>query len=216
MRAGAARPGRFGSGGGAGGEGAGVSSPVTVECEAVDHEGVAEQVEQLAFVPDAVGAAQPEGVIQVAVDALGVIATGVEPGEVGVGGRDDADVLGPVQLAGCVLGGSVEPQRDDAGAEVVGEAIVVVPAVAARLVGVAVRPHPRECAEVEVPSFGQLTDPEDPAPGVELDGSGAAVGEGDRPGFEPGALLDSLSVGAPRLLDAGFGGRHPVEGAEAE
>src|SRR5438874_12822285 len=74
-------PGRFGSGSGSGGEGAGVSSPVTVECEAVDHEGVALQVEQLARVADAVGAAEPEGVIQVAVDALGVVAARVEPGE---------------------------------------------------------------------------------------------------------------------------------------
>src|SRR5438046_2406158 len=74
MRAGAPKPGMFGSGGGSGGEGAGVSSPVAVERQAVDHEGVAQQVEQLTFVADAVGAAQPEGVIQVAVDALGVVA----------------------------------------------------------------------------------------------------------------------------------------------
>ena len=47
---------------------------MAVEREAVDHERVAQQVEQLAFVPDAVGAAQQEGVIEVAVDALGVVA----------------------------------------------------------------------------------------------------------------------------------------------
>src|SRR5439155_6256504 len=139
-----------------------------------------------------------------------------EPGEVGVGGRDDPHVLGPVQLAGCVLGGAVEPQGDEAGAEVAGEAVVVVPAVAAGLVRVAMRPDPGERAEVEVPSFGQLTDPHCSAPGVELDGSSAAVGEGDRPGLEPGALLDSLSFLAPRLFDAGLRGGDPVEGNEAE
>jgi hypothetical protein len=42
-----------------------VSSSVAVEREAVDHEGVAEQVEELAFVSHAVGAAEPEGVVEV-------------------------------------------------------------------------------------------------------------------------------------------------------
>jgi len=51
-----------------------VSSPVAVKRQAVDHEQTAQQVEQLAFVPDDVGTAQPERVIEVAVDALGVVA----------------------------------------------------------------------------------------------------------------------------------------------
>jgi hypothetical protein len=45
---------------------------VAVECQSVDHEGVAEQVEVLAGVADAVGASDPEGVVDAAVDALGV------------------------------------------------------------------------------------------------------------------------------------------------
>ena len=57
---------------------------MAVEREAVDHEGVAEQVEELAFVSHAVGAAEPEGVVEVAVDALGVVASCVEFGEVRV------------------------------------------------------------------------------------------------------------------------------------
>ena len=72
---------------GSGGEGGGLSSPVVVEREAVDHEGVAEQVHELAFVAEAVGAAEPEGVVEGAVDALGVVAARVEPVEVGVGRR---------------------------------------------------------------------------------------------------------------------------------
>ena len=54
----------------------GVSSPVAVEREAVDHEGVAQEVEELALVADAVGSAEPEGVVEVAVDGLGVVAAG--------------------------------------------------------------------------------------------------------------------------------------------
>jgi hypothetical protein len=44
-----------------------VSSPVAVQGEAVDHERVAEQVEELAFVPDGVCTAKPEGAVEVAV-----------------------------------------------------------------------------------------------------------------------------------------------------
>jgi hypothetical protein len=41
---------------------------VAVQGECVDHERVAEQVEGLALVADAVGAAEPEGIVEVAVD----------------------------------------------------------------------------------------------------------------------------------------------------
>ena len=57
-------------------------SSVAVECEAVDNEGVAEEVEALAGVSDAVGAADPEGVFDVAVDRFRVIPAGIAPREV--------------------------------------------------------------------------------------------------------------------------------------
>ena len=63
----------------------GAASLVAMEREAVDHECVAEEVEVLAGVADAVGASEPEGVFEVAVDRLGVVAAGIQPGEVGVG-----------------------------------------------------------------------------------------------------------------------------------
>jgi hypothetical protein len=63
------------------------------------HRGVAEQVDVLAGVPEAVGPSEPEAVVDPAVDALGVVATGVEPGEDGVVGWDGPKVLGPVELA---------------------------------------------------------------------------------------------------------------------
>jgi hypothetical protein len=59
-----------------------LSSSVEVECEAVDAQGVGEQVEGLAVSADAVGPAEPEGVVEVAVDAFGVVATAVEAVEV--------------------------------------------------------------------------------------------------------------------------------------
>ena len=104
------------------------------ERERVDHERVAEQVEVLAGVADAVGAAEPEGVVEVAVDGLGVVAARVEPLEVGVAGRDGPEVLGAVELAGGVVVVAVEPDGDGLVAVAVGELVVVVPAVAAVLV----------------------------------------------------------------------------------
>ena len=99
----------------------GAASLVAVECEAVDHECVAEEVEVLAGVADAVGASEPEGVFEVAVDRLGVVAAWVQPGEVRVGRGDGADVLGAVELPGRVLGVGVEPDGDALGLVTVGE-----------------------------------------------------------------------------------------------
>ena len=62
----------------------GSSSGVPVDGDGVDDEGVAEQVEVLAGGAEAVGSSQVEGVVEVAVDALGVVAAGVEPREVRV------------------------------------------------------------------------------------------------------------------------------------
>jgi hypothetical protein len=58
------------------GEACWVSSPVAVERESVDHQRVPDEVQQLAFVADTVRAAKPECVVEVAVDALGVVARG--------------------------------------------------------------------------------------------------------------------------------------------
>ena len=65
--------------------------------EEVDHEREADEVEVLAFVADAVGAAEPEAVVEAAVDALGIVAAPVEAGEVGVFGGDGPNVLGPIE-----------------------------------------------------------------------------------------------------------------------
>ena len=81
-----------------------LSSPVEVECEAVDAQGVGEQVEGLAQMADAVCSSEPEGVIEVTVDAFGVIATRVETVEVGVVGWDRAQVLGAVELTLLIVG----------------------------------------------------------------------------------------------------------------
>ena len=67
-----------------------------VEREAVDHQRVAQQVEGLALVAEAVGPAEPEAVVEGAVDALRVVAAGVDAFEVRIVGGDGPDVLGPV------------------------------------------------------------------------------------------------------------------------
>ena len=90
----------------------GAASLVAVEREPVDHEGVAEEVEELAGVADAVGSSEPEGVFEVAVDRLGVVAAGKSRAKSGSDGRDGPDVLGPVELAGRVVGVAVEPDGD--------------------------------------------------------------------------------------------------------
>jgi hypothetical protein len=65
-----------------------LSSPVQMEREAVDAECVGEQVEGLAVVSNAVCSSQPQRVVEVTVDAFGVVATRVKPVEVGVVGWD--------------------------------------------------------------------------------------------------------------------------------
>ena len=131
---------------------------MAVEGEAVDHEGVAEEVEVLAGVADAVGAAEPEGVFEVAVDGFGVVAAGVEAGEVGVGGWDGPDVLGAVEPAGGVFGGAVEPDGD-------GLAAVGVRGAGSRCTSGTCRSCRRcdacgcgEFGEGEVAGFGEFTD----------------------------------------------------------
>ena len=153
---------------GSGGE-LGAASLVAVEGEAVDHEGVAEEVEVLAGVADAVGASEPEGVVEVAVDGFGVVAAGVEPGEVGVGCGDGADVFGAVELPGGVVGVAVESDGDGLVVVAVGELVVVVPAVLAVLVAVAVGADAGEFGEGEVAGFGEFTDADGATAGVERD-----------------------------------------------
>jgi hypothetical protein len=58
---------------------------------------VGEQVKVLALVADAVGASEPEGVVEGPVDRLGVATPCVEAGEVGVARRNWPDALGPVE-----------------------------------------------------------------------------------------------------------------------
>jgi hypothetical protein len=103
-----------------------VSPSVAVEREPVHHEGVAQQVEMLPLVSDAVRPAEPERVIKVPVDRLGVAPARIEPLEVRIARGDGSDVLGSVQLPGSVIRCAMQPDSDDAGTEVLREAVVVV------------------------------------------------------------------------------------------
>ena len=79
-----------------------------VEGDAVHAESEPEQVDVLASVTDRVSAAEPHGVVEVAVDRFGVVAAGIQPSEVEIIGRNRADVLGAVQAALVVFGVAME------------------------------------------------------------------------------------------------------------
>jgi hypothetical protein len=86
---------------------------VAVQGQGVDGERVGEEVESLAVGADGVCSAEPEGVVEGAVDGLGVVAPGVQGPEGGVGRRDRSDVLGPVELPNAVFVVAVESDDDD-------------------------------------------------------------------------------------------------------
>ena len=64
--------------------------------EGVDHEGVADHVDELSASAEAVGSSEPEGVFEGSVDGFGVVASSEQFGEAGVVGCDGSDVLGAV------------------------------------------------------------------------------------------------------------------------
>lgn len=91
-----------------GGELVGCSGLVLGEGEAVVHEGPADEVDVLAGPAVGVGSSEVEGVFEAAVDGFGVCSESEDALEVGVAGWDGAEVLGPVQFPGGVLGVAVE------------------------------------------------------------------------------------------------------------
>jgi hypothetical protein len=117
-----------------------LSLPVLVKGQRVDHEGVPEQVHVLAGVADAVGPAQVQGVLEAAVDRLGVAPPAVDLFEIGIARGDRPDVLGPVELAGGVLVVVVEAHRDGLAAVALGKLIIVVTAEPPRAVTMPLTP----------------------------------------------------------------------------
>jgi hypothetical protein len=83
---------------------AGPVSSVSMQGEGVDHEGVAEEVEVLAAVPDAVRSAEPEGAVEGAVDRFGVVAQREQGGEVWVAGWDRSEVFVRLSLRAASAG----------------------------------------------------------------------------------------------------------------
>ena len=185
--------------------------------QGVDHEGVAEEVDELAAVADGVGPAEEEGVVEVAVDGLGVVASPEQVGEVGVAGRDGPEVLGPVELAFGVLVVAVEADGDLAAAEVVGEGVFVVPAVGAGLVGAADGVDAAELVEVVLAVVGEPSDAEGAGSGIE--GDGLVVPSGRVMVLASMTVLFSVrrsALSRRGRLGAGLGGGDPVDGEEAE
>ena len=194
----------------------GAALSVPGEGEAVHAEGVGDEVEVLALVADAVGSAEPEGVVEVPVDGFGVVASFVERGEVQVGHGDGSDVLGAVEPASGVFVGAVEPDGDGAGAEAWREAVVVVPAILAVLVGVAVGADAGEFGEVVFAGVGEGGDADCSVAGEEVDVERRAVGSGDGALFDERRLRNASALGAARLPSAGFGGCDLVDRQQPE
>ena len=86
---------------------------------------------------------------------LRVIAASVQPFEVRVAGWDLANVLGPVEPPTLLIAVPVQSDGDNAAAVLVGQSVVVVPAVGAALVRVAVRSHPCQRDEHGLAGVGQ-------------------------------------------------------------
>jgi hypothetical protein len=105
---------------------------------------------------DGVGSFAQHGVVEEPVAGLGVVAAPEEARVVGVVGWDRPEVFFPVEPGETVLGGLVESDPDEAGAEVVGEAVFA--------------------AEAPAVAAGSAASPTPPAPGVPTSpGAGAAV-----------------------------------------
>jgi hypothetical protein len=163
--------------------GRGSVASVPVAGDGGHDEGVAEQVEVLAGVADCARTAEVESVVEIAVDRLGIVATWVEPGEVGVRRRDGSEVLSAVEFASSVGVVAVEATGQRAGAVALGELVVVVPAEPAALVAVAVGAHASQVGEGELARVGWLADAERATAGVEPQCVRASVRAGDGPAF---------------------------------
>jgi hypothetical protein len=166
---------------------------VSVQRDAVDHERVAEQFDVLARVAEAMRPAEPEAVVEAAVDALCIVPSRVEPLEVRIVWRDRPEVLSAIQLAVGICGRAVEPHGDRAAAVVLGEAVVVVPAEGATASGVAVGPDASLWHEVHLAGVGGLTDSERAVARVQREGL-FAVRCLDGLVLEVGALRDPSAV----------------------
>ena len=102
---------------------------VAVQGQAVDDQGVGDQVEVLALVADGVCTSEPQRIVEGAVDRLGVVAAPVEGLEVRVGLSDCPQVLRPVQLPAGILVVAVQSDLDAPATEVPGKLVGVVPTV---------------------------------------------------------------------------------------
>jgi hypothetical protein len=108
----------------------------------------------------------------------------------------------------------VESHGDGLAVVVVGELVVVVPAIPAVLVAVAMGADTREFDEAEVTGFGEFSDSDGAAARVERDRYGAAV-DGKGLLLDAGALFDA-ALSAAWALGVGFGGGDAVDGEQAE
>lgn len=98
---------------------------MAVPAEGIRAEPEAEKVGVLGNMADAVRTAPVEGVLERAVDALGVVAPAVELLEVLVPGRDRTEVLRAIEIPACVIVVPVEAQTQWFGCAVLGRKAVL-------------------------------------------------------------------------------------------
>jgi hypothetical protein len=200
-----------------GGDGFGSASAVFVDGDAVHREGKADEVEVLSGVSDGVGPPEPEGVVEVAVDGLGVVTSGVEPSEIGICWWDGSDVLGAVEAPSLVFVVGVESDGDGSAVGPVGESVVVVPPELVVFAGVAMGAYSGERNELEVAGVNETADTDVTAAGVEVDGADGAVGVADSFGLDPHGFVLPLSVGvSTRLVGSGLLGGDSVDRQPAQ
>jgi len=167
-----------------------VALAIQVQRDRVDAQPVCQQVQCLTAVADAVGSAEPEGVVEVAVDAFGIVASPVEAFEIGVAVRDGAHVFGAVELACAVF--VVAVQAHGHCPKAVGDAVVVVPAVAAGLRLCAMGADPIKRNECEFSGVGEFADADLTATGKQFHFS-RPVHRADSFGFDERGFLNPLA-----------------------
>ena len=168
--------------------------------EPVHQQSVSQQIEVLPTHAHAVGSAEEERVLQVAVDGFRVVPSRVEVLESRIRGWDGTDVLGPVEPTILVLGVAVQPHGDGTTAEPLRELVVVVPAEGSRLVLVAVGPDPAQWLEEPLPHIAELQHADGSVPRVERDRLIPRGGPDDLV-LDVGLLGDASAFLAPGALD---------------
>ena len=152
----------------------------------------------LAEPAQAVGPPKVHGVVEASVDGFGVVSPAVQLGEVRITGGNGPDVLWPVEAPSLILICPVEANSDLSWSFLLGQRVVVVPAVRPVLVADPVRPHPRQFYEQGFPVLLNPGQAHGSASRVQPDSHLPALAADHLLVLEVDALFDPATVGTPR------------------